>query len=173
MSTRVPDDIDARVAQVRRNVLAAVPHTRTHRFSGTGRAAIALGASAVVAIGLTGGTIAVVQASQHDIDTQARCYVGASLSADFIEVSQAAGIDNESGEVVEEYTGLIELCGEMWRMGLGQENPPADPNTGDFPKPELVGCTMPDGIGAAFPRGESTASDAEFCGALGLAVWAA
>ena len=67
----------------------------------------------------------------------------------------------------------VTICGDLWRMGLvGQDAAPADPNTANFPVPELVGCTLANGIGAAFPRGDSTATSEEFCRDLGLTSWA-
>ena len=47
-----------------------------------------------------------------------------------------------------------------------------DPNAANFPVPELVGCTLSNGVGAGFPRGDSTATSEEFCRDLGLTIWA-
>jgi hypothetical protein len=173
MSKQIPDDIDERLARMRGNILEALPSTRTHRFSRAGRVTILVAGSSLFAIALTGGTIAAIQASQEDVDYSVQCFEAASRSAESTTVVLAEATDNETGEIVpRDAIDPAETCGEMWRMGfLGQESAPADPNAANFPIPELVACVLDNGVGAVFPREDSTASSESFCRDLGLAVW--
>lgn len=175
MTTRIPDDIDidARLADIRSQLLAAVKQERTPRFSRTGKVGVAAIAAAGLAVALTGGTIAVVQATQEQISYSIQCYEAASLNADFTTIGTPTATDSVTGEESRDATDPVSTCGDIWRMGLiGQDAVPADPNTADFPVPELVGCTLNNGVGAGFPRGGSTATVEEFCQNLGLTVWA-
>lgn len=173
MNTQVPDDIDARLARVRGSILEALPSTRTHRFSRAGRVTMVVAGASLFAVALTGGTIAAIQASQEDVDYSVQCFDAASMSATSTTVVLAEATDNETGEVVpRDAIDPAETCGEMWRMGfLGQESAPTDPNSANFPVPELVACVLDNGVGAVFPREDSTASSQSFCRDLGLAVW--
>ena len=118
------------------------------RYSRARKATIA--AIAVGGLVLTGGTIAVVQATQEQIDHQVRCFEAADLGSNYTDVAEAIGIDSTTGR---------------------QEVAPADPNVANFPVPELVGCALPNGIGAAFPRENHSTLAEDFCRDLGLTAW--
>ena len=174
MSTRIPDDvdIDARLAEVRDNLLATVPTTRTPRFSRAGRVGIAITGAGAIAVALTAGAIAVAQASHEEVAYSVQCYDRPSLSAVYTTVGVAAATKVAPGSAARESTDPVATCADMWRMGiLGQKSVPDDPNAANFPIPELVGCTLPNGVGAGFPRAGSNASAQEFCSNLGLAIW--
>lgn len=172
MTTPIPDDVvQARLRTVRSQLMTAVSHERTPRYSRARKATIA--AIAVGGLVLTGGTIAVVQATQEQIDHQVRCFEAADLGSNYTDVAEAIGIDSTTGrQEARRVLGPETACGDMWRMGLvGQEVAPADPNAANFPVPELVGCTLPNGIGAAFPRENHSTLAEDFCRDLGLTAW--
>lgn len=166
-------DLAARLAAARRNVLATIADERTPRFSRRGKLAVVAGAGAL-ALGVTGGAIAIAAAPPEAVAYSVQCYEAADLGSRYTTLGHPIAIDDATGEEQNrDTTDPVADCGEMWRMGVvGQDEVPDDPNAAQFPVPELVGCTLPSGVGAAFPRGESSARDDEFCGALGLAVWA-
>lgn len=172
MTTPIPDEVvQARLRVVRSQLMRAVTHERTPRYSRARKATIA--AIAVGGLLLTGGTIAVVQATQEQIDHQVRCFEAADPDSNYTDVAEAISIDSNTGQ--QETRRVLDpetVCGDMWRMGLiGQEVAPADPNAANFPVPELVGCTLPNGIGAAFPRDNRSAPEQELCRDLGLTAW--
>lgn len=173
MTFQTPEDTneDLRLAAGRGRLLESVAHERTPRYSRARKAASVVGIS-VLAAALTGGTIAVVQASQDEVTYSVQCYEAASLDADFATVGSPTATDRKTGEARRDPTDPVSTCGDLWRMGLvGQEAAPADPNAADFPVPAIIGCTLSNGVGAGFPRGSSTSSDRNFCRDLGLAVW--
>lgn len=173
MTTRIPDDVDvtARLAAIRPRLLREVDHERTPRYSRAGKAAFA--AIAVGGLVLTGGTIAVVQATQEQVDYSVRCYAAADLGSNFTDVARPIATDTTTGQQMPRQVLEPEnACGDMWRMGMiGQEVAPTDPNAAHFPVPELVSCTLQDGVGAAFPRENNTALAEAFCRDLGLTAW--
>jgi hypothetical protein len=174
-TTRFPNEVteNAQLADIRSRLLGAVSQERTPRFSRARKAAVAAGAAGAVAVALTGGAIAVVQATQDQVSYSVQCYDAASTNAHFTTVGTPIATDNVTGEESRDATNPVTTCGDIWRMGLiGQDAAPADPNAADFAVPELVGCTLGNGVGAGFPRGDSTATSEEFCRDLGLAVWA-
>lgn len=175
-TTGLPDEAteDARLAGIRSRLLGAVAQQRTPRFSRARKATVAAFAAGGLAVALTGGAIAVVQASQEDINYSARCFPTASISDQYADVGAAPATDIATGEEASrDVLDPVMICGDLWRMGLvGQDAAPADPNAASFPVPELVGCTLANGIGAAFPRGDSTATSEAFCRDLGLTSWA-
>lgn len=174
-TTRLPDEAteDARLAGIRSRLLGAVAQQRTPRFSRARKTAVAAIAAGGLAVALTGGAIAVVQATQEQISYSVQCYDAASINANFTTVATPTATDNVTGEESRDATNPVTTCGDIWRMGLiGQEAAPADPNAANFPVPELVGCTLSNGVGAGFPRGDSTATSEEFCRDLGLTIWA-
>lgn len=169
--TNLPDndEVNARLAAVRRVVLTAAP---TRRVVHPRRLALILSASAIAVIGLTAGAVAVVQASHEQITYSVACYAHDSVSGPITGVGEPQGIDASGHAAPRTPTNPVTTCADMWRKGIvGQPAPPKDPNVAHFPVPSLVGCTMADGIGAGFPREGSTASDSDFCGSLGLTVW--
>lgn len=174
MTTQIPEDVEvqARLASVRTSLMDAIPNLRTHRFSRAGRVGIAWGSAAALAAALTGGAIAIMQATPEQVSYSVQCYEGPSLSAKFTTVATPEALTETTGEVSRYVTDPVTTCAAMWRMGLlGQATVPSDPNAADFPVPELVGCTLENGVGAGFPREGSTVPAVRFCDDLGLAVW--
>ncbi len=171
---RFPDEVieDAQLAGIRSRVLGAVAQERTPRFSRARKGAIAAITAGGLAVALTGGAIAVVQATHEEVSYSVQCYDAASVNAHFTTVGTPIATDIVTGEESRDATDPVATCGEMWRMGLiGQDAAPDDPSAADFTVPELVGCTLENGIGAGFPRGDSAATSEEFCQNLGLAIW--
>lgn len=163
--TLLPTDeqVRAELASVRSAVLDATRHVRSPKHSTryrTIRAVIIAGTAAAL---LTAGAIAVARASQETIDSYATCFEHASLD------SRTHGFISSSG-------GLdpIELCSIVWRNDSWtsvSNGDPDDPNDGTAPVPPLVTCALADESAGVFPREGSTATDKDFCAALGLAVW--
>ena len=172
--TRLPDEdeITARLASVRDVVLGASAGFAKRRLSRLTRVGLIVGASIVGVLGLTAGTIAVVSASQEAISYSVNCYTADSLSAKYTTVASAEATNNATGQTDRPKTNPVTTCADMWRMGvIGQPAVPKDPNTANFPVPDLVGCTLSNGVGAGFPRPDPTISNKELCDSLGLAVW--
>jgi hypothetical protein len=66
------------------------------------------------------------------------------------------------------------MCSVIWSndsFGPDGNNDPEAPGAGTHPVPQLVVCTLPDGVTGVFPRTTETSSDKDFCAALGLADW--
>lgn len=124
-------------------------------------------------VGLTGGTLAVVQATREQVSYSAVCFAGPSLDSANTTIGRPEATDRSTGAAGgRQRTDPIADCGFASKAGLiGQKTTPAGPNTADFPVPALVSCTLTNGVGAAFPRGNSKLSESSFCGALGLAAW--
>lgn len=163
--TLLPTDeqVRAELASVRSAVLDATRHVRSPKHSTRYRTIRAIIIAGTAAALLTSGAIAVTRASQEEIDTYVTCFHSASLD------SQTRGFIFTEG-------GLdpIELCGIVWRNDswTGVSNgDPEDPNDGTAPVPPLVACELANGASGVFPREESTATNEDFCAALGLAVW--
>jgi hypothetical protein len=175
MTTRIPDDAteEARLAGIRGRLLGTIEQERTPRFSRAQKASAVVAAAAGLAVALTGGAIAVVQASQEQVHYSARCFPTASITERYADVGVPRAVDRVTGQEAERLIlDPVTACGDLWRMGLvGRDVAPADPNAADFPVPALVGCTLQNGVGAAFPRGASTLTEEEFCRDLGLAGW--
>jgi len=160
------DDIRARVDAIRAEVVEAIPRERARRRRRFG----VIAGAAAAAVAITGGAL-IVRASNDAITYEVVCYDGPSLSANSVQVESALGVD-QSGGADRTATDPVVTCGDMWRMGLiGQEELPVDPNAANFDVPDLVGCTLPNGIAAGFPRGASTFDNRDFCNELGLAPW--
>jgi hypothetical protein len=172
---RMPDDDDIarRLGEARAAVLATIPTVRSPRISRQGRAGVAIAAAAVAVLGLTGGAVAVIQATHEQVAYSVQCFAGASLGSASTTVTVPEATDRTTGAAGSRpTTDPVADCADAWRSGLiGQASPPADPNTADFPVPDLVACTLRDGVGAGFPRGDSRLDDKAFCAVLGLAPW--
>lgn len=159
-------DIRGRVDAIRNAVLEAIPRERARRRRRTG---VITGVMAAT-LAISGGAL-IVHASDDAVTYGVVCYDGPSLSAGSVQVESALGVDR-SGSADRTATDPVATCGDMWRLGLiGQEQLPPDPNAANFDVPDVVGCTLPNGIAAGFPRGTSTFDDHDFCTQLGLAPW--
>lgn len=163
--TVLPTDaqVRAELVSVRAEVLAATRHVRSPKRSTryrTIRAVIIAGTAAAL---LTAGAIAITRASQETIDSYATCFEHASLdSRTHAFISSSGGLDP------------VELCGIVWRNDSWtsvSNGDPDDPNDGTAPVPPLVVCELADESAGVFPREGSTATDTDFCAALGLADW--
>ena len=138
------------------------------------RVGIAVAVSALAAVALTAGTVAVIQASHDQRTYSVQCYSQASTSSSFTTTVEGEATNSLTGQkAVRPVAEPLSVCGEMWRMGLvGQKPAPGqDPNTANYPVPQLVACTLSDGVGAAFPREGSIENQTDFCDALGLTPW--
>jgi hypothetical protein len=164
--TTLPSDLD--VAQQLKSVRAAVIETTHHvrspkrstRYRVTRNLIIATAAIAV----LTAGAIVALQAPPDVIAGSVSCYHTASLGEEPQLVMGEPGLSDDA----------VALCAWWWSNdGWNDQGNPElwDPVLGDYPVPPLVACTLPDGIAGVFPREGSTASDTDFCEALGLADW--
>ena len=158
-------EVAQRVSAIRAEVVAAIPRARGRR-----RRHIAIAVAIGAATALTGAAI-IVHATSEQIHYEVTCYEHASLSSDYAQAVSVLWID-DNGVAGRTEVDPVATCGDMWRMGsLGQDVPPQDPNSANFPVPALVGCTLPNGASVGFPREGSTASDVDFCKKLGLAPW--
>jgi len=156
--------------EVMRTVEAELPMlARRHRR----RVGITIAVAGAAALALTAGTIAVVQATREQINYSVLCYSGASTSSSYTTATDPTATNTKTGQTDRKATDPVSVCGETWRMGLvGQKpDPQRDPNTANFPVPKLVACTTANGVGAAFPRGNSSATGTDFCNSLGLTPW--
>lgn len=160
------EEVTRRVSVIRSEVKLAIPHARTRRR----RTRIAAAAAVSAAVVLTGATL-VVNATSDQVHYEVTCYEHASLDSNYTQAGSILGVDDK-GQASRTRVDPVATCGDLWRMGvIGQEKRPDDPNTANFDVPDLVGCTLPNGESAGFPREGSIASDSEFCNKLGLAPW--
>lgn len=173
--TRMPDDIDIahRLGKTREKLLLALPTTRSPRLRHRSRLGLVAAGSAVFVLGLTGGTLAVVHATQEQVSYSVQCFAGPSLNSSSTTIGHPEATDRTTETVAERpLTDPIADCTFAWKAGLiGQKTAPADPNSANFAVPDLVACTLTNGVGAGFPRGDSTLSDNAFCDGLGLTIW--
>jgi len=159
------EEVTRRVGAIRSSLAVTIPLARTRR-----RRQIAIAAAVGAAVALTGAAL-VVKATSDQVHFEVTCYEHASLDSNFTQAGSVLGVD-ENGVPGRTRVDPVSTCGDLWRMGaIGQETRPDDPNTANFDVPELVGCTLPNGESAGFPRDGSTASDSDFCHKLGLAPW--
>lgn len=168
--TTLPTDaeVERLLAEARAVVMEATARIHSPRRSTRYRTTRNLIFAAAAAIALTGGTIAVVQATQSYIDSTVICYEEASL--DSLELPAQSSVDGQSVAI-----DPIEACAAVWRSGAFQDVHDGvvvpDPDAVDLPVPALVACTLPNGASAVFPREDDPSSASDFCAALGLAVW--
>jgi hypothetical protein len=157
-------------SEVMRTVLDDVPML-THRHRR--RVGITIAVAGAAALALTAGTVAVVQATHEQITYSVLCYSGASTSSSYTTAADPTATNTKTGQSDRQAVDPVSVCGETWRMGLvGQKpDPQRDPNTANFPVPRLVACATANGVGAAFPRGASSATETDFCESLGLTPW--
>ena len=132
---------------------------RSTRFRVTRNAIIAGAAIAA----LTAGSLIVARLTQADIDHSAICFEHASTDSTQFPISGA-------GATTDEALDPLAGCAYTWQEGYFDPAGPADPpDTGDFPVPQLVACTLPDGSAGVFHLEDHPVQN--FCGALGLADW--
>ena len=162
--TTLPSDLDVarQLTSVRAAVLEATHHVRSPKRSTRFRVTRNLIIAGAAIAALTAGAIVALQEKAEFIDSVANCYHTASLEQEPVQVI------GDHGATLDPFS----LCGVIWREDMWDESSNLeDPNDGTLPVPPLVACTGRDGIVAVFPRGDSTASDKDFCEALGLADW--
>ncbi|MGC4174480.1 hypothetical protein [Demequina sp.] len=159
------EEVIRRVRAIRSDLAAAIPRARTRR-----RRKIAIAAAIGAAVALTGAAL-VVHATSEQVHYEVTCYEHASLDSHYTQAGSAPWVD-DNGVSGRAEVDPVATCGDMWRMGvIGQAARPEDPNNANFDVPALVGCTLPNGASAGFPREGSTATDHDFCNKLGLAPW--
>jgi len=167
MNTFMADDeVRLRVTSIRVSLAGEIVRERARRRKRRIITASAIGAAVV----LTGAAL-VIEATSDQVHYEVFCYETQDLDGKYTQVQSALGVDDH-GNAERTEVDPVETCGDMWRMGaLGQATPPADPNTANFEVPELVGCTLPNGMAAGIPRGDSTSSNTDLCNELGLTPW--
>ena len=171
MSSISDQEIERRVTETRSLVLERIGATKPRRVSSRTRAGVAIAVASAGVLSLTAGVVVVAMATPEQVSYSVNCYEKASLSSTYTTATDPEATSS-NGTVTRTRTNPISSCAAMWKMGLlGQATPPSDPNTAHFPVPALVGCTMANGVGAGFPRGQSSDSDADFCSGLGLTPW--
>ncbi len=169
------EEITTRTEAARSGVMLVVDAdlpklARRHRR----RIGITIAVGALAAVALTAGTLAVVQATHEQTTYSVQCYSQASTSSSYTTATEPIAVNTTTGQTADRPPSEpVSVCGGMWRMGMvGQKpDPNRDPNTANFPVPQLVACTLPNGVGAAFPKNGSSATEAEFCDSLGLTPW--
>jgi hypothetical protein len=116
---------------------------------------------------MTGGAIAVLQASPTEIDGTIRCFAAMDGDADYTTVVEAQA----EGEVIDTAFSqhALDVCAAMYRAGIvvdGTVVAPAVPSKVDYPVPDLVACTLRDGVVGVFPDENTTTGTP--CGYLGF-----
>jgi hypothetical protein len=173
--TKMPDDIEIarHLEKARGLILEALPTTRSPRLTYRARLGIVVSGAAVVVLGISGGSLAVVQATHEQVSYSVQCFAGASTESSSTTIGHPQVTDRVTGVNGQRQSAdPIADCSFAWKAGLiGQKSAPADPNSANFPVPDLVACTLPDGVGAGFPRVDRKLSDHALCESLGLSVW--
>ena len=165
--TTLPTDLDVarQLMSVRAAVIEATHHVRSPKRSTRYRVTRNLIIAAAAIAALTAGAIVALQAPPDIIEGSVACFRTASLDdGEPYYILGEPGLSDEA----------VEICSWWWSNDgwSNEENPELwDPIRGDYPVPPLVACTLSDGSAGVFPREGSTASDTDFCGALGLADW--
>lgn len=165
--TYLPTDheVSLHLDSARAAVLEATHRVRSPKRSTRFRTTRTVLIAGAAVVALTAGAL-IVQAATSDIESTVACYEHPALDARVVSV----GVDPATA--VGSPIDPIAYCAVAWRTGsLGQQVAPPLDDASDFPVPDLFACVQVDGVGAAFPREGSAASDRELCEAIGLAVW--
>lgn len=149
-----PADMD--LERIHHRTVAGIhQHQRRQRV----RKTAAVAAGAVLALGVTAGTI-FVTATDNAVANSTYCYSADSEDSAFV---QAVNIDPLSRE------GAREVCGLAWGNGSltwGQSHAPV-PGLKNY-VPDLEVCLRPDNVMGVFPRAEAASTGEEFCTGIGL-----
>lgn len=151
---RLFHDLQARIAQEGRRT------TLRHRVG-------AFAAIGALTVGLTGGTIAVIQATSTE-KSVSDCYSAADLSSRHTGVATPpeGGIVPVDLPAMAQRVNLAEdMCAAVWRIGFFESTEPPTGN-GSFPVPQLTTCILSDGRLGVFPSAQHGAGT---CTELGLA----
>jgi hypothetical protein len=145
-------------------------HMSTHRR----RVGLIVAVSGLAAVALTVGTFAVAQAVRPQTALSVLCFEHASTSSGYTTAAMGSATNAPTGQI--DHRGdadPVAVCASAWRVGQVDRKVDSgrDQKTAQFPVPQLVACTMANGVGAAFPREGSHATAARFCDSLGLIVW--
>lgn len=143
--------------------------TKLERRRTLGHRLTALVGAVAIAAGVTGGVLVINQASAT-MKNVAECYASADLNSHHtgVVVADKDGQAAPRASTVDERIATgIENCSAVWRLGRFEADPNAVQSGREFPIPNLVACTLPDGRFGYFP---STNSTSEVCSHLGLAV---
>ena len=157
MNASVPtdDDVARLLAETRVAVLDATHHVRSPKRSTRYRVTRNVIIASVAVAALTAGAIAVALESDDVRGSNMVCYEEADLDSRHVY-----------GGTSLEMFDPIAMCGAVWASnGFDDTNGPD--NT--YPVPDLIVCTMPNGLAGVFPVGDARPED--FCAALGLADW--
>ncbi|MGB3376656.1 MAG: hypothetical protein WBA87_16140 [Microbacterium sp.] len=135
---------DAQFEAIQHRIAASDRLRRKRR----GWALVATGAMASLAI--TGGTIAVIQASETE-KSGSICYESASTSSRQTEVGAAPadGVVGALPGMPERVRAAEEECGVAWSIGVFSPEGSSDSN--DHTVPELFTCVLRDGRLGVFP----------------------
>jgi hypothetical protein len=169
MSLPTLEDVRLDLVSVRADVMEQIQHVRSPRRSTRYRTLRGLVVAGAAAILLAGAAIAVAQYDQQTIRSNATCFREASLGSQGVGIVQVPDASNPDA-----VADPIQACAVIWQNDMwdsSNNGDPDDPSDGTAPVPQLVACTLSDGVPGVFPREGSTASDEDFCGALGLADW--
>ncbi|UJP09233.1 hypothetical protein L2X99_12380 [Microbacterium sp. KUDC0406] len=114
-----------------------------------------LAGSTLAAVLLTGGALAVVQATDTE-KSGSVCYQAADTSSAFSDVADAPtdGIIGPLPGMTERVTAAEAQCGAAWRAGVFSLTGPKD--GGDYRVPELFTCVLADGRLGVFPADGET-----------------
>lgn len=158
---------EASIARVRAAVLREIGAASAIGRRRRTRHAVVIGGVLVGVLGLTGGTLAVLQASRAEIDGSVRCFAAGTTTAEYTTVIEAR-IEGTAADA-EFAERALDVCAAVWRVGIlrdGEVTSPADPSRVDHPVPNLVACRLRDGVVGVFPA--DRAADADSCLPLGL-----
>jgi len=166
------DDVETQLSEVRHAVLAEIKRVRSPKRSTHFRIARAIAVGAVGIVALTAGTLAVVRASQDQINYSVVCYEGETLTSRTVTIESPPLFDADGSPAPRVQADPVSTCENMWRMGIvGQNDSPADPNLAEFPVPNIVGCRQTNGVAAGFPRAFTSVTEEYFCARVGMTVW--
>lgn len=123
------------------------------------RSGVTLGAGAVV-LATTGAAGAYLAFAPASDTSRVRCYTTANFGSDGDYQGTDAAIANSEPGTSDpvDVTDAVGLCGALWRAGVlvAGQGQPSEPISGSRPVPELVACTLPNGVAAVFPGGAGT-----------------
>ncbi|WP_314146540.1 hypothetical protein [uncultured Leifsonia sp.] len=164
------DSIDDAMGRIRSNTFSAIAKRTTTRRT---RHRLVASAAAVVIVGVTSAAaVAVVQATQGQVNYTAECYGAADLAAVHGASYYLPGDLNEQSAIpLDERIALAkDQCGANWRIGKfepSRDIAGVQAGTTVYPVPALQACQLADGRLGIFP---SARTPAELCPELGLAV---
>lgn len=135
-----PDYFDRQYAAIERRIKVASELQR--RRKGWTIA----GAGLVTSLALTGGAVAIIQATQTEKSVSV-CYADASRTSESTEVG--GGDIHELPPMDQRITAAEAQCASAWQIGVFDDGGPADGN--EIAVPPLFTCVLADGRLGVFP----------------------